>query len=121
MPPVVLGTLELIGLLWLSAALGRRLLRWLRADIPDAAERGLLAGGLGMGALQFLPFALFALGVGHPLAQGVGIGLLTLALLPDMAAVLRAAGRELRAFRAPLWWQRAFLLLLGLALLALYL
>jgi hypothetical protein len=121
MPPVVLGTLELIGLLWLSAALGRRLLRWLRVGVPDIAERGVLATGLGMGALAFLPFALFALGVGHPFAQRAAAGLLTLALLPDMAAVLRAAGRELRAFRAPLWWQRTLLLFLGIALLALYL
>ncbi len=67
MPPIVLGSAGLAGLLVLATALGRRLLRWLQAETEDPLEHGVVAAGLGLGALIFLPFTLFALGMGSPL------------------------------------------------------
>lgn len=104
----------------LSLALGRRLLRLLRAPAMEALERGVFAAGLGIGALSFVPFVLFALGVGRTsVFVGVTIAL-SLLLLPDMVATLRAVVRFARSVRFPLWWQKVFFALLVTTLLALY-
>jgi len=107
--PLVLGTLELIGLALFGAALGRRLLRWLRITIPDVAERGLIATGLGVGALQFLPFVLFATAQGSARMFRLTGAVLALLLIPDARAVLGATWRTLRQLRLPFLWQRLIL------------
>src|SRR5438309_3813401 len=88
MPPVILGSLLLIGLAFISTALGRRLLLWGRVQIVDPLERGLFACGLGVGALQAIPFALFSLGTGHPPAMRIAILVLAVLLAPDALAVV---------------------------------
>ena len=75
-----------------AGALGRRLLRWLGVWSDSLVERAALALGLGLGAAQVVPFALFALGLGRPAVFRGITALLGLALLPDAAAVLRWAG-----------------------------
>src|SRR5215831_556308 len=115
MPPLILGTGEIIALALLAGALGRRLLRWLRLEGADLAERSTLQIGLGLGVLQFLPFALFALGIGHPAVFRGAIAALAALLLPDMRAVLRESGQYVKSLRAPRGWQ--LLLIAGLAML----
>jgi len=72
LPPFLLGTLLLVGLLLLAVGPGRRLPGSPRLDIPDNAERSVLAVGRGSGVLQAVPFALFAPGVGRPVAARFG-------------------------------------------------
>lgn len=120
MPPLLLGTLLLLGLVLLAAALGHRLLLWLDLPVSDLPERGVLAVALGLGFLQFLPFLLLAAGIGRPPSIRIGVGLLSLLLLPDMRAVLRSGVCWLRRARFPTGWQRLFYLAAGVVLLLLY-
>ncbi len=124
-PPILLGTLLLSGLIILSAALGRRLFRLLRFRIKSAPERALLATGLGLGTLQFLPFVLLACRAGH--SPGIKIGALVLALLllPDVLVVLRRARRLPRvivsAWKSAPTWQRLTGCIFAALLFAVYL
>jgi hypothetical protein len=120
-PPIVLGSLLLAGLLVLAAALGRRLLRWLGVSNTDPLEHGVIAAGLGLGMLQFLPFAMFALGVGRPIAMRIALALLAAALLPESVAVLGAAWRWARAPRELTWWQHITFTIFALLLAAVFL
>ncbi|HZT41271.1 MAG TPA: hypothetical protein VFA07_03740 [Chthonomonadaceae bacterium] len=120
MPPLILGTLEIFALALLAGALGRRLLRWLRLGVVDPAERSTLQMGLGLGALQFLPFGLFALNIGHPVVFRWACAALAALLLPDMRPVLIESGQYLKSLRAPHGWQRALIAGLALLLASLY-
>jgi len=107
--PLLFDTLVTLLQFVVGAALGRWLLRWLRVEIEEALERGFFAAALGMGALTYLPFALFALGIGH-LSVIVGATLLlAVALLPEEMRIVRGAGRGLVAAvrewrkRGPAW------------------
>jgi len=125
LPPLVLGTGLLVLLLALSAALGRRLFRLFRVPIGAGPTRVLLATGLGLGVLQFLPIALLACGVGTPLGIRIGVAVLAVLLLPDLAAVVRAAIRISKGiaawWRDAAWWERALAVLFGALLIAVYL
>jgi Dolichyl-phosphate-mannose-protein mannosyltransferase/Protein of unknown function (DUF1420) len=121
MPPIVLGSAALIGLLVLAAALGRRLLRWLQAETADPLEHGVVAAGLGLGALTFLPFTLFALGIGSPLVMRLTLLLLGAALVPDVIAVVHAAWRWFSVRRPLAWWQASIAAAFALLLSAVYL
>jgi hypothetical protein len=105
----------------LSAGAGFRLLRWLRISVPDALERGLFAITLGLGALSYVPFALFAVGLGRPPVLAITTLLLFVVSLPDTWRVLRAALRTIRlsANEAPYWAGLLFLALLPLLALTL--
>ena len=88
-------------ILFLSVALGQRLVRWLgvveHASFPEWA---VIAASLGAGALQLIPFAL---GVTSQLSVSsvrIAVGVLTVALLPDLISVAR------RAWQARLQWQK---------------
>ena len=97
MPPVIIGSLLLIGLALISAALGRRLLLWGRVPIADPFERGLFACALGVGALQALPFALLSLGIGRPPAMRIAILILAVLLLSDLRAVVLRCIRAIQS------------------------
>ncbi len=72
--PIVLAPLFTLAFLWLSAATGRRLMRWLGVDaLGSSAEGVVVAIALGAGMLQFVPFVL---ALGHVL----GVWSLRLAL-----------------------------------------
>ena len=116
---VLFGLIELFGIALFSAALGRRLLRLLRVPIRNAAERGIFAAALGIGAWQAVPFGLFALRVGSPGVIRIVTGILALLLLPDALAVLRGGGRWLRHARLPQTGDRVFAAALLLLLSAL--
>src|SRR4051812_30767119 len=108
LPPILLGTLLLAVLVLLAAALGRRLFAIFRIRIVSKPERALLATGLGLGMLQFLPFTLLACGIGRPVDIKFGAAALGLLLIQDILAVLKNAVRvpkaALSAFQsAPVW------------------
>ena len=114
-----LGLAELCGLFLLSLGMGWRLLRVLRFPLAASAERALLAAALGLGALQFAPFACFALGVGTAnVLRGV-MALLALALGKDCRDALRAVFPACRRLLACAGWRRIFLLALAALLIAL--
>jgi hypothetical protein len=120
MPPLFLGTVLLFLFALLSAALGHRLLLWLRGPQLSGAERGVWAMALGTGALSYLPFLLFTLGIGRPAGIRISVALLALLLAPDMKRVLQGGWRRLRSLGD---WSRGRLLLftlLTLLLLLLY-
>ncbi|HLV79491.1 MAG TPA: glycosyltransferase family 39 protein, partial [Chthonomonadaceae bacterium] len=120
MPPLILGTLEMVALALLAGALGRRLLRWLRVEAGNGGERIALQIGLGLGALQFLPFALFALGIGHPAELRWACAALAALLLPDIRAVLMEGRQWVQDLRAPSWWQCLLIAGVSLMLASLY-
>lgn len=125
MPPLLLGTALLVLLLALSAALGRRLLRLFRVPIPAGFVRALLGTGLGLGALQLLPFALLACGVGTPAGIRIAVAALALLLAPDLLAVLRTGARLVdrahESWRSAAAWQRFLAVLFAALLAAVYL
>ncbi len=108
MPPIVLTILLLLWLLIVALALGRRLLRLLKIAACRGDEKVLIALGLGWGTLQFVPFTLFALGIGKPMAIRLTALLLTLLLSGDIAAVLRAGWAELPRLTHLTLWKRIF-------------
>jgi len=99
MIPLLSGAALFTLLTLLAAALGRRILILLRASPNDRLEHGVVATGLGLGALQFVPFCLFAIGYGRPIGIRVTTGLLTLVLALDVYHVVRAARREFGALK----------------------
>jgi hypothetical protein len=94
-PPFVLW------LLLLATALGYRCLRWMQAPRSQvsALEWGVLSAALGLGWLQYLPFALGMSGRLTIMNIGLGLILLTALLLPDMLRVLRGIVRAFQGWR----------------------
>lgn len=115
--PLIFDSLVTLLMLIVGAGLGCRLLQWLRLNITDALERGLFAATVGIGLLSFLPFTLFALGIGHPPAIVIGLLALAIVLLPDERRVVQGAVQEFRSsWRA--WRQEGPKATWALALLA---
>jgi hypothetical protein len=91
--------------LWVSLAIGRRLLLVLRASGEGTqAERGVIAAGLGAGALQFVPFTLGAMGLLGTSSVRIAAGVIVLAAAKDMWAVALAVSRGVRQFVRPDTW-----------------
>src|SRR5688500_2393983 len=104
MIPLMSGLVLLILFVVLSAALGRRILILLSLRPSDRLEHGVLAVGLGLGAIQFLPFFLFATGFGRPFGIRTGTVLLAVILLPDSYhVILSALGEFVRLKRLAGW------------------
>ncbi len=104
MPPLLAAAAYWLGLASLSAALGRRLLRALRMGPSDPAERAVVGTILGLGALQFVPFVVFALGVGRPSVLRLVVLAVGVLLLPDVVGAARFGLRLLCAMSAmPVW------------------
>ncbi|MCC6628752.1 MAG: hypothetical protein IT340_15280 [Chloroflexi bacterium] len=79
---------------WLAAALGARLLTWLRVLDPSPGERLLIGLGLGLGALAVGLLALGLLGLLQPVAIVsliVGLAALAARAVPAVPADVRAA------------------------------
>src|SRR5688500_16542888 len=115
MIPLISGAMLLILLTVLSAALGRRLLILLKLRPNDPLEHGVLAMGLGLGAIQFLPFVLFTIGIGRPGGIRAGTALLALILLSDSYHVIRSGLVELVSLiRLPGWQKILVVVFTGL-------
>jgi hypothetical protein len=105
------------ALLWLSLGVGRRLLIVLgAAGEGEPAERGILAVALGAGALQYVPFALGAVGVLGTRSVAIAAAVVALAASFDMWAVARAVLRAIRGARRPEPWVLAWIAALAPAL-----
>jgi hypothetical protein len=90
------------GFLWMAVALGDRLLRWLRIPMSafSALEKGLIAAAIGAGCVQYVPFALAAIGRLSVSTVRWSLALIALALIPDLVRIARAVVAELRGLRA---------------------
>jgi hypothetical protein len=120
-PPLLLGTAFLILLILLSAALGRRLLRWLHCEFTNPITHALFATGLGLGALQYLSFTLLAFGIASPMAFRIAVGLLALLLAPDILRVIRSTVRYARTHRRLQTWEKLLYPLFGIFLILVFL
>jgi len=92
-PPFVLS------LLAIGAGIGLRLLDALQASGKEATrlERGLVATALGLGLLQYLPFALGAAGLLTPATVWSGLVVATIVAAGPALRILRAVRREAAA------------------------
>ncbi len=88
MPPIIVGSFELILLSILSLAFGHRIAKVL--GLPTAHEPlgFTLRACIGLAGLQIIPFALFALGLGTPLLFRIVTAAFFLLLIPDAKEVL---------------------------------
>jgi hypothetical protein len=94
-----------LAFLWLSAAMGRRLMRLLGVPADDAlAERAVVGTALGVGLLQFVPFALGAVGALTPTALRITIGVIALLAALDLIAVASAGLRAVKGWTRPQTW-----------------
>ena len=105
MIPFIMGGMLLALLLLFAGALGRRILLLIRVRSSSRLERGILSIGLGLGALQFLPFALFAIGMGTPTGIRLASGILAAVLMRDALADASGAWRFFADVGQVLWWQ----------------
>jgi hypothetical protein len=112
--PVVVA----IGFLWLSLALGRRLLILLGArSAAFPYEQGVIAAAVGAGVLQFVPLALGALGLLSTTNIRVFIAAIVLAAAVDLRAVAIKVVAAMRRETRPSFWMTAWLIALVPALL----
>jgi hypothetical protein len=111
-PPIVTLVLAIL-VLWLSVAFGQRVMAWFRVPAERLnLVRAVVALGLGLGLLQFVPFLLGVAGVLSVTSLRIALALLALALVRDLVAVARALVDALRALRRPDGWTLALLLVL---------
>jgi len=98
LPPLLRAIIAGLAFSWVVVALGRRALTLLRVPLSSATvwERAFLAGTLGAGFLQYLPYGLAAFGVLRPGPLRVCAALLVLLLSRDLIAVARALLAEAR-------------------------
>lgn len=120
MPPILLAAISFVSLFLLCCAFGRRLLIWVRIDDLTPLERITISLALGLGALHFVSFALFAAHIATPLIFRVTLTLLALALIMDITSTLRDV-RDLRPRSALLGWQRVCLTFVAAAALVTFL
>jgi hypothetical protein len=112
--PVIFAT----AFLWLSLALGRRLLILLSAHSwVSPLERGAIAAGVGVGVLQFVPFVLGALDLMTTTSIRLAMGVLVCAAAVDLRAVAVSAFTVMRRRTQPDSWMIAWLIALSPALL----
>jgi hypothetical protein len=120
--PIIVGPAELFIFLVVAAALGRRLLKWIGVAGIEPVTAGVIATALGVAALQFLPFSLFAAGLGTPAGMRVGFAALALFLLPDIARILRRTPAVVvSALRRTQGWERVLIAIFAVTIVAVYL
>src|SRR5262245_6255572 len=114
-PPFVLA-LTLLG-----AAIGYRTLRALGAPLGAVTrlERGVLSAAVGLGLLQYLPYALGMAGMLRAQTLWIGLGILAVAFARDAFHVVRAIPAGLQSLRRnpPPRWVLAGMILLAVPLL----
>lgn len=109
----LLGLAELVGLWLLSAGVGGRLLRLFRSSLSASFERLLLETVLGLGALQFVPFFLFAFRVGTPGVIRGTMLLLFVVLAPDIRDAVKVAKQGFSVILKVTGWRRVFVIALS--------
>jgi hypothetical protein len=124
LPPLLRAPFLALLFWWLVLALGYRILRWLRVppSVLTRAEKGFLALSLGVGFIQYWPYALAAAGRLSPGNVLIGLALLALALARDMVRVARSLWASLRSVslrhvpRPAILWGSLFCVLMGILL-----
>ncbi len=107
----VLPPLFAAGFVWLSLAIGRRLLIWLGARRDGSpSERGVVAVALGIGVLQLVPLSLGAAGVLGARSLRIAIAVLAVAFARDLWAVADRMRDALRRWPRPAPWLIAWVL-----------
>lgn len=102
-----------IAFLWLSAALGRRLLIWLGLSRhPQRAERAVLAVAVGIGALQVVPLVLGAAGMLTPRTLLLALGATAAVLARDLWSVAARSVQAARQMRRPPDWMVCWIALM---------
>jgi hypothetical protein len=106
-----------LAILWLSLALGRRVLIVLGASgETSATEQAVIALGVGAGLLQFLPFALGLGGFLTPTTLRLAFVVIFLAAASDLRAVAADLVVAVRQAERPSPWMLAWLIALSPAL-----
>src|SRR5439155_23016618 len=121
MPPLILGVILFTGLSLLSAALGLRIFSLLKLRVDSRLERIVLGTALGLGLLQFVPFTLFALGIGKPAYFRLAVVCLSLILIPDLLRIARGFPRAFAETRRLPAWQQIMLGVFGFLFAAIFL
>jgi hypothetical protein len=101
----LLPVLFAVSFLWLSLAVGRRLLIVLKVSQQGSrAERGIIATALGAGVLQYLAFGLGAVGALRVGSLRVAVGVVAVLIARDAWAVALAVSRWFRQRSKPKPW-----------------
>ncbi len=106
-----------LAILWLSLALGRRVLIVLGASGETSiTEQAVIALGVGAGVLQFVPFALGLAGFLTPTSLRLAFAVIFLAAATDLRAVAAGLIAAARHAERPSPWMLAWLIALSPAL-----
>ncbi len=99
-PQIVSEPFIALSLLWLVAAVGRRLVRITDMGLPwlSPVERGYVYLALGAGFTQYFPLLLGAFGLLSAKALGALLGVLAVLLVGDLWQIARGGARSFRAF-----------------------
>jgi hypothetical protein len=118
-PSILYASTFAVALLWLGVALGQKLQRWLGiAGTTNEIEWFVTAAALGIGALQFVPFALGATGLLAVGALRIAMAGVVLLLSPELVRVGMRTLRGVRAHAKPSAWVLACVAVLAPAVLA---
>ena len=109
-----------VALVLLAMAIGYRTLRLLGAPVEAVTrlERGALSAAIGLGLLQYLPFALGTANLLTPVAVRIGLLALAAIFARDIASIVRGIMRAWSGRRAPDRWIIAGAVLLAVPLAA---
>src|SRR5258708_14158809 len=113
MIPIVSGAIAIVVLTALSVAIGRLILQMVGARSSEPAGDMLLSCGLGLGALQFVPFALFSIGAGRPAVFRITCAVLAPVLAPSFLRAARDLRVMLQSARSKPWPEGFFIWILG--------
>ena len=113
-PTLVTAPLFVVVALFVSVVVGRRVLHLLGArNEASAGERFVIAGAVGLGLLQFVPFVLGVLGILSPLSLRLCLAAITLVTLIDLPPMIAAARRAWARRRGLAAWEWFWLALLA--------
>lgn len=118
-PSILYASAFAVAFLWVGVALGQKLQRWLGiASTTSEVEWFVTAAALGIGALQFVPFALGATGLLKVSSLRIALAAVAFVLSPELGRVGARTLRGIRAQAKPSGWALACLAVLAPAVLA---
>ena len=113
-PTLLTAPAFVVGMVYASVVIGRRVLLIFGArHEATPSEKLVIGGAIGLGALQFVPFALGALGVLSTTVLSTTLVVIVLICLLDLRAIVAAANRWWHRRRPLHAWEWAWLVLLA--------
>lgn len=94
--PILFDTFVTLLIAFCATGLGSFVIRKLGLEIADRWERGLFASALGLGLFAYVPFAMFAAGLGQPRFIIGALLLVGAAVWPDAMRAAAGAARGIR-------------------------